>query len=225
LEVIARKLIALFMVCPVGGATHAEGVMRRRSAVYSDPAPGIRRGGFTLIELLVVMGLIGLLTGIGLGVIRGAKQQASVNQARAELGLIGGMLESYRRAYGDYPQTVDSPRGLHQALLGRLGPEGAAIAGPSLLGPGEIPLRDPAHPDDPTNSWVDPWGREYEYVFYTRSLGDAPQSRGYVLYSHGSREASEVLARRTDVVPQVTGEAGGVVSLSPPNMQVIHRRR
>ena len=171
------------------------------------------------------MGLISLLTGIGLGVIRGAKQQASVNQARGELGLISGMLESYRRVYGDYPQTVDSPRGLHQALLGRLGPDGAAMEGPSLLGPVEIPLRDPRHPDDPANSWVDPWGREYEYVFYTQSSGNAPLSRGYVLYSHGAREASDVLPLRTDVVPQVSGEAGGVVSRSRLTATVIHLRR
>lgn len=193
-------------------------------AVRFRAAAQLRQGAFTLIELLVVTGIIGLLMASGFGLVQGAKRQAAVSQARAELGAIGEMLESYRRDYGDYPQTADSPAKLYQALLGRLGPSGLAITGRSVMGTARIPLRDPAHPAEASNRWVDPWGREYQYIFYTRTTDAGPLIRGYVLYSFGAREAAEVVPTRADVMPEQTGEAGGVVSASELNAQNIYVR-
>ncbi len=196
--------------------------MRRAPTVQLRPEIRRRAAGFTLIELLVVISVIAVLTAGGWGLWRGAKERAAIGLARAELAMLGQMLESYRREYGDYPQTVDSPATLHRALLGRLGPTGAEIAGRSMLGTVRISLLDPAHPDDPDNSWVDPWGRPYQYIAYTRTLASLPPVSGFVLFSYGPLEGREALPLGSEVVPARSGEQGGVISSSALNARNIY---
>lgn len=61
--------------------------------------------GFTLVEILTVMAILSLLTAITLPAIRGLGERGTLARTRAELSLMAGALEVYRRAYGDYPQT------------------------------------------------------------------------------------------------------------------------
>ena len=177
---------------------------------------GIRRrharGGFSFLEVLVVIAIIVTLAAIALGIAQGVRQYAAMARARADLAVLGQTLEQYRRQYGDYPQTADSPEKLCRALAGRLGPTGAAIRGRNFLSTLPVSLRDPEHPDAEANWVVDPWGNAYQYVFFTRPSGTAPVQRGYVLFSFGPRSSTETLPSRSEVVPSTSGSQGGVVS-------------
>jgi len=179
-------------------------------------------GAFTLVELLAVVALMALLLGITLGSLRGSKEQAAVGRARSELAVLSQALEDYRREYGDYPQTADTPEKLYQALIGRLGPTGASISGRSLLDGVQIALHDPLHPGDVANHLVDPWGNSYRYVYFIRQAGTEPVRRGRVLYSLGGRPAAESLPTREDVVPEVVGEFGGVISTAAGNARNLY---
>ena len=148
------------------------------------PPGAIRqRAAFTLLELLAVISLIAILAGIVLGVGRRAVESAKVARAKADLAAISAALESYRRAYGDFPQTDDEAR-LLQSLIGKRGPANAVITGRSLL---EVARFSTAGPLDPFNDnsavLIDPWGQAYLYAYKTPPAGWT--NPGYVLYSVG----------------------------------------
>jgi len=63
---------------------------------------------FTLIELLIVIAIIGILSAISLGVVKGVKERAGINRAKAELAILSTALDAYKRQYGDYPQAGQS---------------------------------------------------------------------------------------------------------------------
>lgn len=172
-------------------------------------------GGFSLAELLVVSAIIATLVFIGFGIIQGVRQQTARSHARSDLAALSQALEQYRRHYGDYPQTADSPEKFYQALVCKLGPTGISLHERNLLAPVPVNLRDPANPAAADNVFVDPWGNAYQYVFFTRQVGTAPLQRGYVLYSLGSRPSTEPLPTRAQVVPDTSGARGGAVSSEP----------
>jgi prepilin-type N-terminal cleavage/methylation domain-containing protein len=173
--------------------------------------------GFSLVELLVVIAIMATLLIIGVGIVQGVRQQAANAHARGDLAALSQALEQYRRQYGDYPQTADSPEKFFQALTGKLGPTGAALQGRSLLAAVPVNLRDPDNPTASGNAFVDPWGHLYQYVFFTRQVGTAPPQRGYVLYSFGQRSSTATLPTRVQVVPDTSGPRGGAVSPEPIN--------
>ncbi|MES1166815.1 MAG: type II secretion system protein [Pseudomonadota bacterium] len=75
---------------------------------HGHPSTGGGKGeGFTLVEILVVIAIVSLLTATALPAMRGTRERTAGARARAELALIAQALESYRRVYGDYPQTGD----------------------------------------------------------------------------------------------------------------------
>ncbi|RFC47142.1 MAG: Type II secretory pathway [Verrucomicrobia bacterium] len=191
--------------------------------------PGARSrkfaGGFSLVELLVVSAIIGTLVFIGFAIIQGARQQADRSHARSDLAALSQALEQYRRSYGDYPQTADSPERFYQALVGKLGPTGISLHERNLLAAVPVALRDPANPAAEGNALVDPWGNAYQYVFFTRQVGTAPLLRGYVLYSLGSRHSTAPLPTRAQVVPDTSGARGGTVSSAPINTPNIYAGR
>jgi len=199
---------------------------RQHVAGFSAPshgaAPRPARRGFTLVELLVVIAILATLAAIALGLDQGARQHAAISRARAELAGLSLAVEQYRRHYGDYPQTADSPERLYRALAGRIGPTGAAVQGRSVLDGLTVSLKDPDHPDAEPNCVVDPWGHAYQYVYFTRQAGAAPRQRGIVLFSFGPRNAAEVLPTREQVVPCITGEHGGDISASALNAKNIY---
>lgn len=140
------------------------------------------RAGFTLLELLVVLGIIAILASLALGAGRRVVESGKVARAKGELTVLAAALESYRRNYGDYPQTGDAAR-LLQSLLGRRGPLNHAIDGRAFIESAKFSTAD-AH--DPLANLsavlVDPWGRPYVYSYKTQ----APWTNtGFVLYSIG----------------------------------------
>ena len=177
--------------------------------------------GFTLIELLVVVGLVATLAGIALGAARGGRELALANRARVELALIGDMLENYRRELGEFPQTADAPEKLFDALRGRLGPDGTAMSGLSVVGSARIALRE-SDESAATNCFVDPWGRAYQYIYYVRDTGVDDQTCGFVLFSFGSRADRELLPTRADAVPNVSGPSGGEIARTERNAANIY---
>lgn len=180
------------------------------------------RGGFTFVELLVVIAIIVTLAAITLGILQGVRQYAGTAHARADLAALSQALEQYRRQYGDYPQTADAPEKFYLALTSRLGPTGAALRSRNLIAAVPVRLRDPDHPDDLGNYFVDPWDRAYQYVFFTRQGGTAPAQHGYVLFSFGPRNSTGPLPTRADVVPNTAGAQGGVVSSAAVNARNIY---
>jgi len=134
--------------------------------MVSSPARLLARSfsaAFTLIELLTVIAIIGILSAITFGVARGVNERAAINQARAELSAIATALETYKSAYGDYPQNVTQAQ-LLQALIGKRGPIGAVIDAKAVI---EISrFTTSADPYSvATATLQDPWGRDYRYFY------------------------------------------------------------
>ena len=149
-------------------------------------------------------------------------QYTDTSRARADLAALGQTLELYRRQFGDYPQTADTPEMLYLALAGQLGPNGALTHGRNLLGGLPVSLSHPDRPDAAGNYFVDPWGNAYQYIYFTRQESPASMRRGYVLYSFGARSAIESLPTRAQVVPVTSGSQGGAIVSSPENARNIY---
>ena len=72
---------------------------------------------FTLIELLIVISIIGILTGLVLGVSSNVQKRARSARAAAEIQAIGLALDRYKTDTGDYP-TITSSSGVNLASSG-----------------------------------------------------------------------------------------------------------
>ncbi len=137
---------------------------------------------FTLIELLAVITIIGILSGIVIGVGRYASATGKGARAKVELAAISSALEGYKRQYGDYPRT-DIPAELLQALVGKLGPSRNALSpqGRVLLDLALFTTDDVGDPlSKATLSLADPWGSAYRYHYFANA-----GQRTYILYSIG----------------------------------------
>lgn len=104
-------------------------------------------------------------------------------RARAELAALAAGLECYRLALGDYPRT-ESAAELLQALLGRRGPDGQAIAATAFIETSRFTTDREADPfTNEAAELVDPWGRAYRYAYKSRTPWTNPS---YVLCSPGA---------------------------------------
>lgn len=70
------------------------------------PALSKMKKGFTLIELLVVISIIGILIGMSLIGMKGARQSARDSQRKADLAAIVGGLELYKADCNLYPASL-----------------------------------------------------------------------------------------------------------------------
>lgn len=64
------------------------------------------RAGFTLIELLVVISIIGVLIGLSIFGLQGARESARDAKRRSDLELMRSGLETYRVDCGGYPTVL-----------------------------------------------------------------------------------------------------------------------
>lgn len=62
--------------------------------------------GFTLIELLVVMTIIGLLAGISLFAMGGARESARDGRRKSDLEAVRSALELYKADCDEYPSSI-----------------------------------------------------------------------------------------------------------------------
>lgn len=86
---------------------------------------GPKHHAFTLVELLVVVGIIGLLIGILLPSLRGARISAKNAQTASQLESIQQALEMFNNDVGDYPESAKRVDPSQDSTLG--GDQGACI--------------------------------------------------------------------------------------------------
>jgi general secretion pathway protein G len=160
--------------------------LRRNRGMVERSVRPLSWRAFTLIELLTVITIIGILSGIVIGVGLHASESGKVARAKVELAAISSALEGYKRQYGDYPRTNISAE-LLQALVGKLGPTRITLnpQGRVLL---DLALFNTDVAGDPlTNpalSLADPWGHAYSYAY--KIPGSTWTNSSFVLYSIGT---------------------------------------
>lgn len=170
------------------------------------------RGGFTLIEVLVAIGIIVLLVGILVPLVRTSYVKAGRLRAQADLETIRTALEAYRQDHGDIPRLPQGPQDKNL---------GAAILGKALLGPygdGLLPNNSPDNSDPPD------YIATVDYV-----AGDVFKSGGYsyvtlVNAAAGMPAADTSIFGKFDPKDGADGpgfrkRAGGAGPVSPPYLQ------
>jgi type II secretion system protein G len=69
----------------------------------------MRAKGFTLIELLVVISIIGIIMGLSIFGLQGARSGARDSRRKADLELIRSGIEIYKADCNVYPSSLASP--------------------------------------------------------------------------------------------------------------------
>lgn len=68
-----------------------------------------KKSGFTLVELLVVISIIGVLIGLSLFGLQGARESSRDAKRKADLELLRSGLEIYKSDCNKYPAALTSP--------------------------------------------------------------------------------------------------------------------
>ena len=154
------------------------------------PVARLNSSAFTLVELLLVIGVIAILSSIMLTIGSSAVEKGREVRARAELAALSAGLESYRRAYGDYPR-VDRADLLLQSLIGKRGPTGSAVSGPAFIDVAHFTIDGAKDPfvDDSART-LDPWGEVYRYEYKSSAAWTRPD---FALFSAGRDQRSAAL--------------------------------
>jgi prepilin-type N-terminal cleavage/methylation domain-containing protein len=164
--------------------------------------------GFTLIELLTVIAIIAILASITLSVVTGVNQRAAISRTKAELVTLAQALESYKRQYGDYPQTEKADE-LLQSLIGKRGPRGAEIRGKILIEMTKFATNNALDPFKSRSAvLIDAWDRTYEYVYKPGSSATSWTNPDFVLYSRGPKDNGKVSVDGRGLVTAKDGKFG-----------------
>lgn len=166
---------------------------------------------FTLFELLAVLAIIALLSALAFGGGQSAIENGKRLRAQAELAALSTALESYKREFGDYPQTGTTAEFL-QALIGKRGPTGAAVTARCRLDLDRFRVsgnRDPLA--DVSVELLDPWERSYVYAYKTSGMWSNPS---YVLFSAG-KDGQFAAIPSTGIVDSAAAENLDNLSTTP----------
>lgn len=106
-----------------------------------------RRQGFTLMEVLMVLVILVIIMGLAIGTYTNAQYKASINAAKAQIGLFESPLDMYKLDVGYYPTT-------NQGLDALRNPP-ADVPNPAAWGPEPYMNKDIP---------LDPWGFPYNYI-------------------------------------------------------------
>ena len=71
--------------------------------------PTTLKKGFTLIELLIVIAIIGILVGLSVFGLQGARESARDARRKSDLEQIRTAVETYRADCNTYPLTIPAP--------------------------------------------------------------------------------------------------------------------
>lgn len=131
--------------------------------------------GFTLIELLVVFAIIGILAGLLLPALAGAKQKAQEIKCRSNLRQLGIGLHIYADSENAFPpHQIRNPDGSRTRWFNILAAQ---------ITDGYDVMRDPAVP-----SWLPgrnaPYGYNYKFLGSTRLLFSGQYERFPVNWNH-----------------------------------------
>lgn len=101
--------------------------------------------GFTLLEMVIVLGIIAMILGGSIYMMRGIGDAAKMKQIDADFKSLASALEMYKLNAGSYPTTAQGLRALAEK------PSGAPVPRVWVQTMSRVP--------------TDPWGQPYGYRF------------------------------------------------------------
>lgn len=111
--------------------------------MINNQKPKVSNRGFTLIELLVVLSILGVLIGLTMFGIKGARESSRDGKRKADLELIRSGIEVYRADCNDYPSGNGDPVELFGTSLVGDGSPTACAATNTYIGQVPTDPRDP----------------------------------------------------------------------------------
>jgi len=73
---------------------------------------GKRSSGFTLLEMVIVLGIIGLIIGGAISVMKGVGEGAAIQRVRGDFSALGSALKMYKINNGFYPSQAQGLKAL-----------------------------------------------------------------------------------------------------------------
>ena len=113
--------------------------------IHSHPRPLRRNAGFTLLEMVIVLGIIAMILGGAIYMLKGIGDSAKLKQVDADFASLSNALKAYEMNAGNYPTTQQGLRALVEKPTTTPVPRRWVQVGT------RVPL--------------DPWKQEYIYKF------------------------------------------------------------
>ena len=80
--------------------------------IHSHPRPLRRNAGFTLLEMVIVLGIIAMILGGAIYMLKGIGDSAKLKQVDADFASLANALKAYEMNAGNYPTTQQGLRAL-----------------------------------------------------------------------------------------------------------------